>query len=95
MEGPISIGKKLFGEGIIYLRGCFPLSVYWYTGILYVFKHWYTGKNMGKETTIKINKDFKEILRGEKKEGEDFESTLKRLIGDRKSDGIPEESQYT
>lgn len=50
---------------------------------------------MGKETTIKISREFKERLRGEKKDGEDFEATLKRLIGDRKSEGIPEESQYT
>ena len=35
---------------------------------------------MGKETAIKVSKEFKEFLFANKKEGEDFESTIKRLV---------------
>lgn len=35
---------------------------------------------MGKETAIKISKEFKQFLVDNKNKGEDFEDTIKRLV---------------
>ena len=47
---------------------------------------------MGKETTIKLSKEFKEVLRRQKQSSEDFEGTIKRLIN---QSSIPKKEQYT
>ena len=50
---------------------------------------------MGKETTIKLSKEFKDVLQKRKHEGEDFEETIKRII---KENGIlktKRKEQYT
>ncbi|KKL57706.1 hypothetical protein LCGC14_2232730 [marine sediment metagenome] len=44
---------------------------------------------MGKETAIKVSKEFKEFLVDKKKEGEDFEKTLKRLVNQLKANSEP------
>ena len=51
---------------------------------------------MKKETTIKVSKEFKEFLFANKKEGEDFEATIKRLVYQLTSPSIPvNQSKYT
>lgn len=51
---------------------------------------------MGKKQLIKISDEFKEFLVGEKKEGEDFEATIKRLITLVNHPSIPvNQAQYT
>jgi hypothetical protein len=50
---------------------------------------------MPKETTIKVSIKFKEYLRGEQQSKEDYEATIKRLIGIPKVNspiGIPTDS---
>ncbi|KKM66308.1 hypothetical protein LCGC14_1482440 [marine sediment metagenome] len=44
---------------------------------------------MGKETAIKVSKEFKQFLVDNKKKGEDFEETIKRLVNHRKLNSEP------
>lgn len=49
---------------------------------------------MKKETTIKVSKEFKQFLFDKKKEGEDFEALLKRMVYQYTKPSIPV-NQYT
>ncbi len=42
---------------------------------------------MRKETTIKVSREFKQFILNKKKQGEDFEATIIKLI----NNGIPQE----
>ncbi len=44
---------------------------------------------MGKETAIKVSKEFKQFLIDKKKKGEDFEETIKRLVNQQNLNSEP------
>ncbi|KKL46986.1 hypothetical protein LCGC14_2340110, partial [marine sediment metagenome] len=50
---------------------------------------------MGKETTIKLSREFKDILQKRKQGGDDFEETIKRIIKENSILKTKGKKQYT
>ena len=50
---------------------------------------------MGKETTIKLSREFKDILQKRKQEGDDFEETIRKIIKENSILKTKRKKQYT